>query len=183
HLGAGRVLVIAVGRLNRELPVPSTANGYPSFAQIAGHALSSIFLDSLEADLERLQRINRTVSVMPERMRIKNGIELRPIKVLMISPSEEIDRMAMRYVQNVPRGLAFFFRGIGATRQTGSALLSYVLFDREFCRALMDLGYRDAMAKREELIALLAPQPVREEHASWKTVVHAPASDAGGLPA
>src|SRR2546423_1487629 len=66
HLGADRVLVIAVGRLNRELPVPSTANGYPSFAQIAGHALSSIFLDSLEADLERLQRINRTVSVMHE---------------------------------------------------------------------------------------------------------------------
>lgn len=155
HLGADRILVIAVGRLATEILPGQAQNGYPSFAQIAGHALSSIFLDSLEVDVERLQRINRTISIMTPQMRAQHGVELRPVEVLVISPSERIDQMALAYAHNLPRSLAFFLRGIGATRRTGSILLSYLLFDREFCRALIDLGYRDAMAKREALTELL----------------------------
>ena len=69
HLGASRVLVIGVGQGTPESPKRSRIGDYPSLAQIAGHALNSIFLDSLEVDLERLQRINRTMSMMPEETR------------------------------------------------------------------------------------------------------------------
>lgn len=157
HLGAERVMVIAVGRFAREMPTRTPRNGYPPLAQIAGHALSSIFLDSLEVDLERLQRINRTLAIVPQHVRANGGLELKPVDVLVISPSEEIDQIAMRYADNLPRSLSFLFRGIGATRRNGSILLSYLLFDREFCRTLIELGYRDAMAKRDEIVAFFAP--------------------------
>jgi NTE family protein len=51
HLGADKVLVIGAGRLNEQVHDTSEFAQYPSLAQIAGHALSSIFLDSLAVDI------------------------------------------------------------------------------------------------------------------------------------
>jgi NTE family protein len=155
HLGADRVLVVAVGRLAKGAPARQLTTDYPSMAQIAGHVLSSIFLDSLEVDLERLQRINRTVGAMPQEMRARHGVSLREIETFVIAPSEDIEPIAARYAHRLPRSVRFFLRGIGATKRTGSNLLSYLLFDRSYCRALIDLGYRDAMARREELAAFV----------------------------
>jgi NTE family protein len=156
HLGADRVLVVAVGRLAKSSPPRYTTPDYPSMAQIAGHVLSSIFLDSLEVDLARLQRINRTIGVMPPELRARHGVALKHIETFVIAPSEDIEPIAARYAHRLPRTVRFFLRGIGATRATGSNLLSYLLFDREYCRALIRLGYRDAMARRDELAAFLA---------------------------
>src|SRR5207249_8033669 len=110
---------------------------------------------SLEVDLERLQRINRTIAIMTPEMRALNAITLKPIETLVVSPSVEIEPIAARHSHNLPRGLRFFLRGIGATRKSGSNLLSYLLFDQSFTRALIRLGYRDAMARRDELAAFL----------------------------
>jgi NTE family protein len=151
HLGADRVLVIAVGRMATPTPAPRSNGHYPSLAQIAGHVLSSIFIDSLEVDLERLARINRTLAAMPAELRERNALGLRPIETLVISPSQDIDAIATRYGDRLPRMVRFFMRGIGATRKTGATLLSYLLFDSAYCRALIRLGYRDAMARRDEL--------------------------------
>src|SRR6266436_1546 len=71
HLGARRMLVIAVGQFIGQQPSPGQAHKplrYPSFAQVAGHALSSIFLDNLGADLERLQRLNRVLGLVPHKI-------------------------------------------------------------------------------------------------------------------
>ena len=155
HLGAERVLVVAVGRLAKGAPARQVTTDYPSMAQIAGHVLSSIFLDSLEVDLERLQRINRTVGVMPAELRARHGVSLKQVETFVIAPSEDIEPIAARYAHRLPRTVRFFLRGIGATKSTGSNLLSYLLFDRAYCRALIGLGYRDAMARREELAAFV----------------------------
>ena len=154
HLGAARVLVVGTGRqLADAARVRSSL--YPSIAQIAGHALNSIFLDGLAVDLERLQRINRTISLIPEDRRLEAGVHLRPVKVLVISPSESIERIAGRYVQGLPRMLKFVLGGIGAMNRRGANLASYLLFEQGYCRALIDLGYRDTCAQRDGVLEFL----------------------------
>jgi len=154
HLGADRVLVVGTGRAQVE-SVRVRSSVYPSIAQIAGHALNSIFLDGLAVDLERLKRINRTISLIPEDRRIEAGVHLKPIKVLVISPSESIERLAGQHVHELPRMLKFVLGGIGAMNRAGSNLASYLLFEETFCRALIDMGYQDTLAQRHEVVSFL----------------------------
>src|SRR5271169_2451329 len=151
HLGASRVLVISTishaDKQQRE-----QIDAYPTLAQIAGHTLDSIFLDSLEVDLERIRRINQTLKVVPEGAR--QQINLRHVDVLVISPSQEIEKIAERYIHGMPWTIRFLMSLIGVVRRGGGAnLLSYLLSEKNFCRALIDMGYRDALARKEEILA------------------------------
>ena len=162
HLGADRVMVIGVGRqMQNSSPQRVKMSSYPSLAQIAGHALNSIFLDSLEVDIERLQRINKTISLIPRELRDKHNMELREVDVLVISPSEEIDRIAAHYSRELPRSIRFLLRGLGAVRTGGATLTSYLLFEPTYCRALIALGYKDTMARREEVLKFISGDPLR----------------------
>ena len=157
HLGAERILVIAGGRRSEE--ARQRVDSYPSLAQVAGHAMSSIFLDGLSTDLERLERINATVAAIPPELRHSAGIPLKPIETLVIAPSQRLDYLAARHRNALPRALRLVLRGIGATRKNGSVLLSYLLFEKGYTRALMELGYRDAMSRRVELARFLRVDP------------------------
>ena len=154
-LGADRVLVVGTGRQTLDT-ARSRSNVYPSLAQIAGHALNSIFLDSLSVDLERLERINRTVSLIPPDKLAEGKLPLRPIKVLFISPSQPIERMAARFIHELPRAVRFLLRPTGALNRSGSNLASYLLFEESFCRALVDLGYQDTIARANEVVEFFA---------------------------
>jgi NTE family protein len=155
HLGADRVLVVGTGRQTLDT-ARSRSNIYPSLAQIAGHALNSIFLDSLSVDLERLERINRTVSLIPPDKLAEGNLPLRPIKVLFISPSQPIERMAARFIHELPRAVRILLRPTGALNRSGSNLASYLLFEESFCRALVDLGYQDTVARANEVVEFFA---------------------------
>lgn len=155
HLGASRVLVVANGRRPGELP-PRREAAYPSLAQIAGHALNSIFLDTLAVDLERLHRINRTIALLDPGQLREAGVPLRHVDVFVIYPSEPIEMIAARHVAALPRSIRVLLRAVGATRRNGSNLASYLLFEAPFCRELIDLGYRDTMRRRTELRAFFA---------------------------
>ncbi|GIK88241.1 MAG: hypothetical protein BroJett026_37220 [Betaproteobacteria bacterium] len=173
HLGADRVLVVTVAaRQGAHSRTP--ADGFPSLAQIAGHALDSIFLDALEADLERLERINRTVAHMRAASVPSAPLGLRHVDAFVIAPSEPLERIAARHLHALPRPVRFFLRGIGAMRRSGSSLASYVLFERPFCRALLRLGYADAMARRAELERFLGLRATR-------AATPRPAADAGAI--
>jgi NTE family protein len=162
HLGATRVLIIGVSvNGNPEHPDRAGIGEYPSLASIAGHALSSIFLDRMEVDLERLKRINDLVALMPEEVRERAG--LRHVDALVMSPSQPIEKIAERYVTELPWTIRLLLRLIGARHQSGGALVSYLLSEKKFCRALIDLGYQDAIKRRDEIMAFLELEPRQDE--------------------
>jgi len=155
HLGADRVLIVGTGRQNVE-QARMRSSVYPSIAQIAGHALNSIFLDSLMVDIERLERINRTVRLVPPERLSDSG--LRAVKVLFITPSQSLERIAARYLHELPATVRFILRPIGALNRSGSNLASYLLFEESFCRALIDLGYEDTVSREAEVRALFGSE-------------------------
>lgn len=159
HLGADRLLVIGVGRQASQSAVRQPSEGYPPLAQIAGHALDSIFLDSLEVDLERLQRINRTLAIIPPETLAKNGYPLRAVDFRVITPSVPLSRIAAEYAHDLPRVIRGLLHTVGAMKRTGSNLVSYLLFEKSYCRALIRLGYQDTMAQRDDLLAFLGHGP------------------------
>ncbi len=150
HLGADRVLIVGTGRQTTD-DARARSNTYPSLAQIAGHALNSIFLDSLAVDIERLERINRTVKLIPPDKLADSAVQLRAVKVLFISPSQPIERIASRFIHELPRTVRFVLRPTGALNRSGSNLASYLLFEQSFCRALIDLGYQDTVAREADV--------------------------------
>jgi NTE family protein len=128
---------------------------FPTLAQIAGHALNSIFLDSLEVDLERAQRINRTIELIPEAVRQQASYPLHRVEFRVITPSEELELIAADYAHELPRTIRTLLSTVGGTRRSGSNLLSYLLFEKSYCRELIKLGYKDTMARKDDLLAFL----------------------------
>ena len=157
HLGADRVLIVGTGRQTPE-SARARSNVYPSLAQVAGHALNSIFLDSLMVDIERLERINRTVKLIPPDKMSDSAMQLRPVKVLFITPSQPLERIAARFIHELPATVRFILRPTGALNRSGSNLASYLLFEESFCRALIDLGYQDTMARETEVLEFFEPE-------------------------
>jgi len=155
HLGASKILVIGAGRMGERSEQSTEMAQYPSLAQVAGHALSSIFLDGLAADIERTNRVNQTLSMLTPEQRAQ--MPLRQIDVLVISPSERIDEIASRHVNSLPRPVRVMLGGIGATEVRGAALASYLLFEESFTRELIALGERDTYAMRDQVLAFFEP--------------------------
>jgi len=156
HLGAERVFVIGTNDQGRAGPENHELDpSYPSFAQIAGHTLSNIFLDGVALDMERMQRINGLLARIPA-----NGLKsqtLRPIHTLMIAPSRSLDEIALEHLDELPRAVRTLFRVLGVSPRKlesgGGALVSYLLFEPGYTRSLIELGRSDSMNHAEEVIA------------------------------
>ena len=153
HLGADRILIVGGGRMYEPPGPRAGCSDYPNLAQIAGHALSNIFLDSLTADAERLQRINSTLRLLPAEALAQTN--LRPIDVLMISPSERLDDLAGKHIGSLPFPIRSLLRAVGVSGRgetaRGAALVSYLLFEADYTRELIDLGFKDTIARRDEV--------------------------------
>lgn len=159
HLGADKIFAIGVryNSANGQSLRPEP-QGYPSLAQIAGHVLNTIFFDALEGDLERLERINRMVDLIPPTGTLReHGERLKRVNTFFIGPSRDIEAIATKHIQTLPKGLRMLLRGVGARQRHGANLVSYLLFERAYCRELIALGYADAMARRSEILDFLQP--------------------------
>ena len=150
HLGARRIVVIGAHN-NKYRFKQHKRYGYPTLGQIAGQILNSIFLDSIDLDIERLQRINNTIDLLPSHETSENGAPLQKIEFLVVSPSEDIQRIAEEHIYHVPKALRFLLRGIGGLNHESASLLSYLLFEGPYCRDLIALGYADAMQRKDEI--------------------------------
>lgn len=154
HLGARRVLAISTRYEKGPDEVDETAiHGYPPPAQVAGVLLNSIFLDLLDNDALRLERLNQLLAMLPPEHRA--GLE--PVKLLVLRPSQDLGKLASQFEAQLPRSFRFLTRGLG-TRETKSPdILSFVLFQPDYLRTLMEIGEADADARIEEIANFLLP--------------------------
>ncbi len=162
HLGADRILVIGVRNEVADIS-PETPDdpAFPTFAQIAGYTLDALFLDGLYSDLERMTRINQLIDAVPEQHRDGVVEQMRPIDTMVVVPSEDLRDIAYRHRKELPFALRALLHGIGGgKKQSENRLLSFLLFESEFTRELIDLGYRDAMTVKEQLQDFMSGAPL-----------------------
>jgi NTE family protein len=161
HLGADRILVIGVRNESVDPPNPDEEDSaYPSLGRVAGYMLDALFLDGLSADLERLTRINMMLEQVGEKQLEGDEGPLRSIEAFVMLPSADVREIAARHVHEVPGPVRLLLKGLGAMNKSGMQLASYLLFESGYTRELIQLGYDDAMARRDELMAFLEGQPV-----------------------
>jgi NTE family protein len=156
HLGADKILAIGIRysrsdeyvlRINQSQTMEQV-----SLADISGVMLNAAFLDSLEADAERLERINQTLLMMPESVRKNHPQKLRTIPILCIRPSQDLGTLASEQFHLFPSMLRYMLKGLGASDLQGWDLLSYLAFDRSYTGCLLELGYQDARAMKNQIL-------------------------------
>jgi NTE family protein len=156
HLGASRILVIGVGQPERAglgaSDAPKTIERRPSLGLVAGHAMASVFHDTLMADVEQAQRVTTTIRQLPPE--IASVMPYRAVNVMAVSPSQSLDAMATQHIGELPRSARRTLDALGAS-SGGASLASYLLFSPGFAKALIALGERDAYARKAELLAFL----------------------------
>jgi NTE family protein len=161
HLGADRMLVVGVRdeRPDAE-PSPDQQPTPPTFAHLGGYMLDTLFMDGLYTDLERLSRTNRILEQLHGQKLTGSLAGLRPLHTLVIVPHQDLRSVAAKYAGELPRSVRILLRGLGTSSKSGLQLVSYLLFESGFTRALIDMGYRDAMEMEDELRAFLFDQPM-----------------------
>ncbi|MBD3652816.1 patatin-like phospholipase family protein [Kangiella sp.] len=160
HLGANKLFVVTVEPLRGEVDHKIKI---PTIGDISGHLLDSIFIDSLESDIERMMRVNELLAHIPERDIVREQLTLKPVDTFIISPSVDPMELAGQYFKNLPRGLRFFFKRIGVDDENGESILSYLLFDKSFTSHLIELGYQDAMKQQHNILNFFDYEPSSQE--------------------
>ncbi|MDX1493740.1 MAG: patatin-like phospholipase family protein [Longimicrobiales bacterium] len=148
HLGARRIMAISTRHRKTGAAVDeSVVHGYPPPAQVVGVLLNAVFLDLLDNDALRLERLNNLLELLPKEQR--HGLE--PVKLLVLRPSEDLGKLAGDFEAELPRAFRFLTRGLG-TRETKSPdVLSLILFQPDYVRTLMEIGEHDAEQRSDEI--------------------------------
>ncbi len=165
HLGADRILCIGIRyfrtqeqtiELNQNLKRDDL-----SIAEIGGVLLNAVFLDSLETDIERLERINRTLSLMTDEQKSKLPSPLKTIPVMALRPSQDLGQLAQGTLKEFPALIRFLLKGVGAKEDKGWDLVSYLAFEKAYTQQLAELGYNDTLRKKESILEFLYGDPSR----------------------
>ena len=171
HLGADKILAIGVGQPQRGQlgqasdtlnPASTSGRQRPSLGSIAGHAMASVFNDTLLADVEQVQRVNQSIQQLKRHLSehhspaIAESLPFHEVQVLALQPSESLDAIAQAHVHELPSSVHRVLEGLGALKGAGASLSSYLLFEPGFVRALMALGAKDVMQRKEELLVFFA---------------------------
>jgi NTE family protein len=159
HLGARKIMVVGVGQPERsglgggDLAAMPPTHG-PTLGSIAGHAMASVFHDTLQADVEQTRRVTQTLKQLPRDA--ASALPYRAVDVLSIAPSQSLDALAQQHIKELPVATRHALSGLGVLNDGGGVLASYLLFEPGFVKTLMAMGERDARAREAELLAFFS---------------------------
>lgn len=156
HLGANRVLAIST-RYDRTLAEAHAAgiSGYPPPAQVLGLLLNAVFLDLIDQDAVRLERLNKLLDKLPPQER--EG--MRPVRFLKVRPSEDLGALAARFEPQLPAAFRFMTRGLGTREQRSPDVLAMLMFQPDYLGELIDMGDRDAERIADQMEAFFEDRP------------------------
>ncbi|MGQ0646165.1 MAG: patatin-like phospholipase family protein [Gemmatimonadaceae bacterium] len=156
HLGASRIITISTryDRSRAEADRPQLA-GYPPPAQVLGVLYNAVFLDVIDQDVLRLERINRLVENLP--LEHRNG--LRVIDMLVLRPSRDLGRISREYEPRLPGLFRFLTRGLGTRKTEVPDILSLVMFQEDYLRRLISLGEEDAERQWDRIARFIEASP------------------------
>lgn len=148
RMGATKLFVIGVRSQMNSETMPTKKPLQPSLIRILNTLLNAVLLDSVEQDVLRIQRINELVELASSAAKQKNN--LRRIEAICISPSQDIGEIARQQAHYLPRLLRMTISTFGHLDEA-SEILSYLLFNPQFCRRLIDMGYEDAKSSKSAI--------------------------------
>jgi len=150
HLGAEKIFIVGVEQPKEPLHARENNPHPPTTSTIAGHLLDTIFSDTLQSDIERMTRINETLTLIPEHIK-KERDGLKNIDTLLVNPSHDFNAIAVKYFSELPLSIRILLRSIGITNDSESSIISYLLFDKNYCQELIKLGFSDAMEQETKI--------------------------------
>ena len=153
-LGAEKIFIVGVEQPKEPIHAQENNPHPPTTASIAGHMLDSIFSDTLQSDIERMERINHTLSLIPDETK-KNNSGLKNIESYVLNPSHDFNSIAVNYYEKLPLSIRLLLRSIGISNDAESSLLSYLLFEKSYCKELINLGFNDALEQEHQIRAFL----------------------------
>jgi NTE family protein len=154
RMGAEKLFVIGVRtQLNSEAAhilheQELLQNIRPSLIRILNTLLNAVLLDSVEQDVQRIQRINQLVDL--SNYKAKQNESFKKVPALCISPSRDLGEIARQHAHHLPRLIRMTISAFGSLDEA-SEILSYLLFDPIFCQKLIEMGYEDAMSSRAQI--------------------------------
>jgi len=157
HLGATRILTVATrySRSREEADRPLT-DGYPPPAQVLSVLYNAIFLDLIDEDILRLERVNRLLDELPTTDR--EGMRL--VEILVLRPSRDLGKLAGEFEPKLPRAFRYLTRGLGTRRTASPDILSLLMFQADYLKRLVELGEGDVEANKDRIDAFLGQPAV-----------------------
>lgn len=150
HLGAEKIFVVGVEQPKEPIHARENNPHPPTTATIAGHLLDSVFSDTLQSDIERMERVNHTLSLIPDDLKNQTA-GLKSINSLVINPSHDFNAIAVKYYDKLPLSIRLLLRSVGITNDAESSLVSYLLFEKSYCKELISLGFNDALEQESKI--------------------------------
>ncbi|NQZ08174.1 MAG: patatin-like phospholipase family protein [Algicola sp.] len=147
HLGANKIFIIGVDQ-PEETKFYGQSHRHPGVPYITGHLLDTIFSDTLSADVERMERVNKTLALIPDANR---ATDLKPIESMMINPSHDFNSIAREHYFDLPMAIRWLLKVVGINKHTDSSLVSYLMFEGSYTQQLIKLGYHDGLEQLDEI--------------------------------